>query len=136
VNIRITRGHTSLFSLIPIKKTLIKYSVLRSFSRNIMLISLIFLSDDVLSVMSFFFLQNELYKRVISRPIFRAGARNCCVYEAHCITSSTSSRRSSTAIEKTLREVYSSRERRARLSSNGVSRFVLSPPRSHGFIAV
>lgn len=32
-----------------------------------MLISLIFLSDDVLSVMSFFFYEGELYKYVISR---------------------------------------------------------------------
>lgn len=115
VNIRITRRHISLFSLRPNKKRWLNIPCW-ALSRNIMLIPLIFLPDDVLSVMSFSFLSGTSFTSVSLRvPLFHA--RNCRVYEAHCIASSTSSRRSPTTIEKTLREVYSLRECLARLST-------------------
>lgn len=69
------------------KKMLIKYSVLRRFQQKYILISLIFLSDDVLLVVSFFLLEQALQACHFTWRVslFHAGARNCRVYEAHSI---------------------------------------------------
>lgn len=82
-----------------------------------------------LSLPLFFFVGTQLLQAC--HFAFYAGARNCRVYEAHSIASSTSSRRSPTAIEKTLRGacslVYRARDYLRRCASPRVSRLVLSP---------
>jgi len=63
--------------------------------------------------------------------LFHAGARNCCVYGAHCIASSTSSRRSSTTIERALHGIFLARVSGAIISGGALCEFrgpILSPP--------
>ena len=65
----------------------------------------------------------------VPTPVFRAGGRNCRVYEAHCIASSTSSRGDHPPLSRKHLAEYSLRDYLWR-SASRVSRLVLSPPLS------